>query len=522
MVASITNEKTGLLADEEAAGAHARPRRPVRDRGNSRWELFLALGIMTVATLGCLRMATVGLTAVLGSQGRPGASGDSGRLDREMPDALDFVYEKHLGHLSPFFEPPSDPASLRSGAPPGCTASRAFLVHRHGSRHPHEDELAVIRDLADYIGKHRATFSRPETELPVAWSFLQKGWDADAFHVDDLTAPGRQQLFDHGVELRLTLPDLHPGAGATAGDEDRVIESARWFLAGYHGCTDWFDEAAAGDALDIIPEDEGFVSWITPHKACDAWDEGAGNTPTETWGRVYLPPIAARVNDLLREAYPRGANFTPAHVHGMFWACAYGTAVLGPGASPWCGVFSPDEIRANEYEYDLRQRGFSGYGLPGDMGAVLGGLLVSNVTDFLTQDEGKGDGGEVQRLSLNFGHDKTLAFGLTALGLARDEEFPIEGPVDPHRRWRSARLVMFASYMLWKRLECSGGEDGAEGKHSRIQLVLNGANFGLGPTGCKVDKYGTCALDDFLGTERVQAALNVTHGDARWEAACEE
>ena len=517
----MTNEKTGLLADEET-GADAGPRRPVRGRGKSRWEFFLALGLVVVATLGCLRMAAAGLTAVIRFPPPHSGGGAPATPPPNGPDLSsgDFDTYKHLGHLSPFFEPPNDPQSLKSGVPPGCTASRAFLIHRHGSRHAHEEELEVIRDLADYIKKHRATFSSPEEELPATWSFLQEGWDADAFVVDDLTAPGRQQLFDHGVGFRLALPDLHPGKGATAGDEDRVIESAHWFLAGYHGRSDKSEgaavSAASSDKLNIIPEEEGFVSWITPHKACEAWDEETGSEPTETWGRVYLPPITARINDVLQAAYPRGANFTPAHVHGMFWACAYGTAIFGAGGSPWCGVFEPDEIRANEYEYDLRQRGFSGYGLPGDMGAVLGGLLVSNVTDFLTREDEKKDGKEQKTLSLNFGHDKTLAFGLTALGLAHDEEFPVEGPVDPHRRWRSARLVMFASYMLWKRLEC----DGAEGQQSRIQLVLNGANFGLGPTSCEVDEYGTCALDDFLDAERVRAALNVTHGDARWAAAC--
>ena len=492
----MATEKSRLLSDEEeAAVANAGPRRLVREGESGRWAFFLALSLMAVTMLSYWVVGTTSAPTPTS----PEASGD-------------FNTYKHMGHLSPFHVPHNMPASLRSGAPPGCTASRAFLVHRHGSRHPHDDELAVIRDLADYLEENREMFSRPEAELPAAWSFLQEGWDARDFVVDDLTAPGRQQLFDHGVGLRLALPDLSVGAGATVADEDRVIESARWFLEGYHGRN---RSGAADDGLDIIPEDEDTVSWLTPHKTCAAWDEGLGSAPAETWGRVYLPPIAERVNGALGAAYPRGANFTAAHVHGMFWACAYGTAVLGAGAAPWCAVFSPAEFRANEYEYDLLQRGFSSYGLPGDIGPVLGGLLVSNVTAFLTRE-----GGDTQRLSLNFGHDKTLAFGLTALGLARDDEFPEKGPFDRHRRWRSAKLVPFASYMLWKRLECGSGS--GEEAESRIQLVLNGANYGLEPTGCEIDRYGTCALDDFLGTDKVRAALNVSHGDARWKAACEE
>ncbi len=481
----------------------------------------------------------------------------------------DFNLYEHLGHLSPFFVPPSAAGSPRSGAPPGCVASRAFLAHRHGSRHPHADELAAVRELAGYVAGRSALFARPRAPVPPAWSFLrdeahrQLGWN-DSLRTDELTAPGRQQLFDHGVALRLLHPDLYDaGAGALAGDEDRVVESAGWFLDGYHGrrrtddAPDPDSGSGSGSSLTpppvrVIPEDDRTPSWITPWESCPAWDEKFGSDPTDRWGAVYLPPVAARINRLLggdgdgggggvwpengknkaarKPPYP-GVDFTARHARGMFWACAYGTAAGGAGASPWCGVLEPRELLDNEYAYDLRQRGFSGYGLPGDMGAVLGSLLVGNVTAFL-RGEGEGEGGvggdggdgdEGPRLSLNFGHDKTLALGLTALGLAADggarEGLPPEGPVDPDRAWRTSQLVPFASYMLWKRLECGGG--GREGdRETRIQLVLNGANYGLGPTGCRVDKYGTCAFDDFLNTPRVKAALNVTHGDARWREVC--
>lgn len=538
-------EKQGLLAH----GEQTTPRNRQWRGGNWRWRLAILLSLAMVGMLGCWEAGIEGHMTIL--QYSPPASSvflpftttPKDKKSHHHHHHQDFDPYKHLGHLSPFFEPPNTPTSLKSGTPPSCTAtSRAFLIHRHGSRNPHADELAVIQGLADYIKNNSALFSNPQADVPFAWSFLARGSWNNTLGTDDLTAPGRQQLFDHGVALRLRYPDLYvepddesddadSDAGdalAVAGDEDRVVESAEWFLAGYYG------RAAAGNgtgngngsgnrktssppALKVIPEDAHTPSWITPHSTCSAWDEQYGGNLTERWGAVYLPPIAARINDLLGRAWP-GVRFSPAHVHAMFWACAYGTAARGVGSSPWCGVFEPEELLRNEYEYDLRQRGFSGYGLPGDMGAVLGGLLVGNVTAFLRGED------EEKKFSLNFGHDKTLAFGLTALGLAADgdgdgdDAFPPEGPVDPHRSWQSARLVPFASYMLWKRLEC-GGAEGSSG--SRIQLILNGANYGLGPTGCAIDEYGTCGFDDFLGTDKVKAALNVTHGGERWKEVCE-
>ncbi|KAL7625737.1 hypothetical protein AAE478_004960 [Parahypoxylon ruwenzoriense] len=447
-----------------------------------RWRLALALSLAFLVILS-LRLWDFDIVSIAPSV-------------KVAPIAKQFELYEHLGNLSPFFVPSNTPDSLKEGTPPGCTVSKAFLIHRHGSRHPHPNELEVIQSLSSYLSNNSALLSNPRKDPPNAWSFLTKGWN-NTFDTDDLTAPGRQQLFDHGVALRLRYPDLYAETDVLAAAEDRVLESAKWFMDGYYGRN-------SSATLTPVAEDENTVSWLTPYETCPKWTADFGNGLVSEWGAIYLPPIAKRINKALSKAYPE-VNFTAEHVHGMLYACAYGTSAYGVGSSPWCPVFRPEDIIKNEYEYDLRMRGFAGYGLPGHMGPVLGSLLVSNVTGFLERDSGP-------KLSFSFGHDKTIALGLTALGLASDECYPTTGPVNPHRAWKSAEQTPFAAYMLWKRLECHG-ED-------RIQLVLNDANFGLSPIGCKSDKYGSCAFGDFLSANRVQAALNVTRGDERWAAAC--
>ncbi|KAK6828164.1 acid phosphatase pho5 [Apiospora arundinis] len=409
------------------------------------------------------------------------------------------LYE-HLGNLSPYFQP-SNTLALSSGFPPGCSTSRAFLVHRHGSRNPLSDEIGAIRGLAYYLGNESALFSSPQAPVPDVFAFLQEeegsgGWNS-TFTTNDLTEIGRKQLRDHGAALRRGYPQLS-ASRVLVGDQERVVESARSFMETY------FANATAD--LDLIAEDNKTVSWITPMDTCAAWQYSLGGALVSEWGKVYLPPLADRINKLLQKPYPR-ANFTAAHCHGMLWACAYGTAVHGKNSSPWCEVFQPAEILAFEYELDLLMRGAFGYGLPGDMGPVLGGMLVGNMTEFLLNDDVN------ETLSLNFGHDTTIDLGLTALNLAADESYPTRGPVNARRHWRTARQVPFAAQMLFHRLDCDGGE-------RRIQLLLNEANFDLGPSGCESDEYGTCEMSDFTASETVKAALAVRHGDARWQAVC--
>lgn len=413
--------------------------------------------------------------------------------------ASSFDLYEHLGNLSPYFVPDNTPASLLSGVPETCTVDRALLVHRHGSRQPITGEIDVLRALGYYIGNNTAIFSKPRGTLPNEFAFLAKGWTS-TFTINDLSAPGRQQCFDHGVAFRLDYPSLYIDT-LLVGGQDRVIESAQWFADGYYGRN--VNQTAT---LDILPENNLTISWITPSDTCDTWEYSSGGDLVTDWGNVYLPPIASRINKLLKPACP-GVNFTAANAHGMLYACAYGTAVYGKGSSPWCPVFKEKEILDFEYELDLLMRGSFGYGLPTEQGPVLGSLLVSNVTAFM-----QANGSDAQNLSINFAHDTTIDLGLTALGLANDTEYPVDGPPSPYRKWRTSYQVPFAAQMLWKRLDCDGGK--------RLQLVLNEANFDLGPVGCDSDLYGTCSFSDFLASANVQEALAITDGDSTWTAAC--
>lgn len=68
-----------------------------------------------------------------------------------------------------------------------------------------------------------------------------------------------------------------------------------------------------------------------------------------------------------------------ADTHGALYACAYDYA--NTENSPWCGVFESKEIEAFEYELDLLMVGAFGYGLPGDMGRLLGSQYVRKLVD---------------------------------------------------------------------------------------------------------------------------------------------
>lgn len=420
-----------------------------------------------------------------------------------------FVLEHHLGNLSPYFNAPI-PSGLSLGVPSGCHVDQVSLIHRHGSRGPISSEIGYIRNLSYYLNNHTSLLSSPVSKPPQKLAFLaETGWNANALKQDDLTAVGRRELFEHGVQMKLDYPH-HNTTLFLAGQQDRVVESAQWFAAGYLGKN--FNTTAQ---LDLISESLGVKSYITPMETCKNWTYSSGGKPVAEWGSIYLPPIAAQLNAEVKSVWP-GLNFTADNVHGMLWACAYDLATFGSVAkSDWCGVFSNEQIKQFEYELDLLMRGAFGYGLPNNSGQVMGSLFVSNLTQRLTQPEMfKEPNGEQRTLFFDFGHDTTIDLILTTLGLAADKSYPVDGPINPKRNWRTSYQVPFAAQMEWRKVTCPGQKKG-----DMVQLHLNKAPFDLGAL-CESDEFGGCDLEEFLGAEAVKKANAVQVGDAVWTAAC--
>ena len=70
-------------------------------------------------------------------------------------------------------------------------------MHRHGARYPLASELVFITELVEKLGN--ATAAIKKARLPDSLEFLKDGYTTTLGH-DDLTAPGRLELFQHGVK----------------------------------------------------------------------------------------------------------------------------------------------------------------------------------------------------------------------------------------------------------------------------------------------------------------------------------
>ncbi|KAL4266695.1 Histidine phosphatase superfamily protein [Pleurotus pulmonarius] len=401
-----------------------------------------------------------------------------------------------LGNLSPYHKAPV-PTGVKEVLPADCKVDQVMLTGRHGSRYPLASELVFITNMTAKLSSNAQAISR--SRLPKELRFLKNGYTSTLGH-DDLTAIGRQELFDHGVNFRLRYQHLTADA-ILAGDQDRVIESAQWFGQGYFG-RNW--AGISGNAFSTIPEDNVTVSWITPMDTCPKWQYAFGGDAVTTWGNKYLPSITKRLNRLAP-----ALRFTDADTHGALYACAYDYAALR--TSPWCGVFTDQEIASFEYELDLLMNGAFGYNLPGDMGPALGSLYVNKLIERFSNSSS-----DAKAVYLEFGHDTTIDMALTALGLAKDSP-PLSptGPVRPKRKFRTSEQVPFAAQMVWEKFSCTSSFHGPQ-----IRLILNDSPFPL--TFCSKTSsdrsHGTCSFDTFVSKNSFSTSRQ--WGDAAWNATC--
>ncbi|KIJ69291.1 hypothetical protein HYDPIDRAFT_80652 [Hydnomerulius pinastri MD-312] len=399
-----------------------------------------------------------------------------------------------LGSLSPY-HPAPQPWSVKADLPRDCTVEQVVLLHRHGSRGPGSAEDDTIRQLVETLDLAQDAIQ--EAHLPPELRFLKGGYEYDLVS-EALTIIGRQQLFEHGVEFALNYPDFYTDIILTSYWE-RVIESAYYFALGDLG------PRIKDVEFKTIDDLAAPVNWIVPWDGCPKYNDAVAEAfkVVSKWSETYLPGITARLNALLP-----GVGLADEDTHGALLACPYDLAARNE--SPWCNVFLPHELRSLEYEQDLIMNAVSGFGLPNNMGPLLGSVYVNKLIERLTNSNG-----DARELYLEFGHDASILFVLAAMGL--NEDIPPLSPdhIRPHRNFRTSKQTPFAAQMVWEKFTCEASSEGPQ-----VRLLLNEATYPLWTCekSHKDKKYGTCSLAEFVKANKRSA--NIHYGDAVWNATC--
>ena len=245
-------------------------------------------------------------------------------------------------------------------------------------------------DLYQRIHEANVTL-RGDLAFANEWEFLT---DKPAKDFEGLvsTGPfaGTLEAFATGVKLRTRYKDLLNEALARgpvsfwAGDSERVIDTARYFGAGFFGIHQ--DDFAT---LQIIPETaERGADTLTPGRTClkyrnntDRRGHDYGYRMMDMVRSTYEPAIVKR----LAKSNP-DMLFAEGEIFVMQLICGFETIVKG--SSRWCDVFDKDEWESFEYARDVIHFYRTGPGNP--YSAPMGWLWLNATANLLREGPSSG------------------------------------------------------------------------------------------------------------------------------------
>ncbi|CAN9292924.1 unnamed protein product [Alternaria alternata] len=424
---------------------------------------------------------------------------------------------QHIGGNGQWF-PGEETTGISSEIPTGCKVDLAAFFSRHGSRYPDRGAYNGWVEFAEYI-QAAGNFTVNDEKLAFLKSWKPVLSDPDA-QIANISPTGWRELHDMGTTWRLRYPDLYDYNTAftmwanyyTSGP--RVRDSARLFAQGFVGpnATD-LTTIYALNASDP-------ASWgntLAPSDLCKAYNDAGGGPAKDTWDSIYLPPIASRLNAKIQG----GLNLTTSQVDQIPYLCGFETQITGR-RSPFCDIFTDEEILQYEYAQDLRY--WYGTGLGSDIEKYqmlpVVDMTVQRFFDGPNATYQTGNGTFVPpKIMANFANDGQINQLAAAIGVF-DGQQQLPGNMSlPNRIFRSSQVVKMRGTIAFERLSCPvAAHDGNYGysahsdynstapEEAFVRIRINEVVYPV--VGCTIGPGSSCPLSQYqsiINAKRTEA-----------------
>lgn len=242
-----------------------------------------------------------------------------------------------------------------------------------------------------------------------------------------------------------------------ANNYTRVLQTASMFVRGFLG----FAASQHGSVVSVTSQ--GFPASVgdtlAPSDMCPNFKDLEGGDHKTIWDAIWIPPIQERLQALIEG----NLTLTASDVNQIPYLCGFESHITGR-LSPWCNVFTDEELKQYEYSNDLRYYYGIGPGtdLPKKMLTpfldTLVGLLQSEPTNGVKAD---GTSFELPKLLVSFLNDGQLTELVTASGVFDGQPPLSAAEKDDNRLWVGSRYVSMRGTIAFERLNCTarnGGE----------------------------------------------------------------
>ncbi|XP_058829522.1 multiple inositol polyphosphate phosphatase 1 [Topomyia yanbarensis] len=350
------------------------------------------------------------------------------------------------------------PISSREHIVPNCIPSKLWQLSRHGTRLPGKESIQfmsqALNNLRDSIlDNYDVRRTAPDVGRMCADDLeLLRNWRWDSNITVDygsfLTLQGWNDLKFLAKREQDRYYEVMSGQYTKEHylfrytDSQRTEASYKAFVEGLFG-----DNAYSNIDVQPAPKDD---TLLKPYDFCPAYDanKNKNKQSNSEWSkflvsRLYLETLAD-ISTRLGFRY----NLSTEQVEAMWDACRYEQAWHLQQLSPWCSVFTKEQVNVLEYKEDLSYYYQNSYGY--DKSANLACYAVADMMKHLSRPDNP-------QVVAYFTHESEIQLFLAALGalkdldaLRADNYYAMR-----NRRFRSSALTPFASNVLAVKYQCA-------------------------------------------------------------------
>lgn len=340
--------------------------------------------------------------------------------------------------------------------------------------------------------------------------------------ISNLSPTGQKEAFDMAYALRTKYPQLYNEGDdlyVWANNYSRVLQTAKLFVRGFLGV----NATNLGHVVSVTSTGsvDAIGNSLGPSDSCPNFVDASGGTYYTNWSNIYIPPIQARLQALVTG----NLTFTASDIAQIPYLCGFESQITGR-VSPWCNVFSDEELQHYQYSNDLRY--YYGVG-PGTVLPATMMLPYLNAVASLLQKGPRAingtaaDGSDFSppRLMVSFLNDGQLNELITASGVHDSQVELSDTEMDPNRLYIGNRFTTMRGTIGFERLNCavnprSGNSSDllpqsqrtcssktkapsfptSTTNHTFLRVLLNDVVYPV--PGCQNGPGYSCLLDDYV------------------------
>ncbi|KAJ8732802.1 hypothetical protein PYW07_015401 [Mythimna separata] len=334
----------------------------------------------------------------------------------------------------------------------GCEAVSIWVITRHGKRNPDVNFAQNMQHIIKQKDFIVSSYEIGNSSLCAQDIENIKNWDVDMDMMskpNEIAKEGYQDLLRFANRMQESFPKLLKDFQEQdylflQGFGQRFEKSARAFVEGLN--------------QNLIVENVTTDSHVmAPYITCGKYQIKVRHGPDLYHEEEEYKRTADYLNMKERIERKLGLNFTFSNedITGIYDLCRYTWDGISDKPSPWCAIFSVEDLHVLEYIDDIRHYYRNGYGVS-QYSQKFGQVPLADLLRKLEQAKnGKG-----KKIVSYFTHATMMDMILVALNLYNDTNPLMGAHRDINRKWTSL-LSTFASNMIAVLNRCS--------KHGQIE-----------------------------------------------------